>query len=168
MLWLLAACAFVEPEVDPVDPGPPDEVRHHIDARRDALQLTDGGAELWRAADAHGTLLRWRTLGPPTPITAAGPVDVDDPRRARLFAPFDHLDRDAPSLRYAPHPVLEADGTTLHLDEITRRVTRIDDAAGTWRLDDHRDVERLVLPYRLTDPDGHTLLIERYDWPSQP
>ena len=41
-------------------------------------------------------------------------------------------------------------------------------ALGTWRLDDHRDVERLVLPYRLTDPDGHTLLIERYDWPSQP
>ena len=165
MLWWLAACAFVEPEVDLPDPGPSPEVRAQVDDRRDALLLTDGGVELWRAADAHGTWLRWQMLGPPTVHTEAGPLAADDPRLAYLFAPYGWLEGPAPSLSYSPSPVLSGAGWVATLDVASRRVVQIDDAAGAWHLRDHRDIDRMVLPHELVGPGGETLQVTRYAWP---
>jgi len=165
MLLLIAACAFVTPEPPATEQGPEQALLDHIAARRDDLLRTDGGVELWRAADAHGTWLRWHTVGAPTPITDDGPLPPDDPRVELLFAPFQWLEEPSPTLSYRPHPVLRGGGRVLHLDLASRRVVQVDRGRGAWQLADHRDVDRLVLPHLLVAPDGTRTVVTRYAWP---
>lgn len=170
LLSLVLACAFVEPEEVVVIPTLPAIEAVEVDATRQALLATDGGAELWRSLDAHGTLGRWRLLGPPTVTLDDGSVlAAGDPRLRALFAPFTSLPVDGAPTPSGEDPIYLAMGDhELVLDEASRRVIGLEDERGRWKLSDHRAVERMTLPHRLVTPDGTEVRIARYAFAEPP
>lgn len=161
---LLLACAFVEPEAVVEVPRLSDREAAAVATTRDTLLATNGGAELWRALDAHGTLGRWRLLGEPTVTLADGSVlAAGDPRRRALLAPFTSLPVDTPPEPSGEDPIfLALADHELVLDEASRRVIGLEDERGRWKLSDHRPVERMTLPFRLVTPDGTVVEVAAY------
>ncbi len=136
-LLVLLGCSFVEPAEPPVELDPPQPVLDRIDALRERLQATDGGAELWRSIDTHGGLLRYERVGPWTAHLADGRiVDPDAPLHDALTRPFSLADvtvapggpTDAGQLA-----VRTANGEAVHLDPTDRHLLRCPVATRSTR-----------------------------------
>jgi len=163
VLWI--GCAFVEPDVTPVELDPPQDVLDRIDAQRQRLQATDSGAELWRSIDAHGGQLRYERVGPWTAHLADGrTVGPDDPLHPQLTRPFSWVNE---AMSPAPPSndgsvVRTASGTRIDLDAVDRRLQSWSDDQGIYEVGATRSVQGLQLVTELVLPDGRTLKVTQW------
>ncbi len=168
VLWI--GCAFVEPDEAPVELAPSQAVLDRIDAQRQRLQATDGGAELWRSIDAHGGQLRYDRVEPWTAHLSDGrTVGPNDPLHPQLTRPFSWVNEtmspDAPSRGGAV--VRTAANTRIELDPVDRRLQRWSDNQGIHEIRATRSVQGLQLVTELVLPDGRTLKVTRWE-PADP
>lgn len=170
-LLVLLGCSFVEPPQPPVELDPAQEVLDRIDARRERLQGTDAGAELWRSIDAHGGLLRYERVGPWTAHLADGRViPPGDPVHDALSAPFSWVDSpmaDAPPGRGDTVVVRTAEGRRIDLDPVDRSLRSWSDDLGIREVVATRTVQGVELITELVLPDGAHVVVQRWE-PADP